>query len=134
MYKNILVPMALDHGVSAETLALAKSMLAPDGTITALHVYEMPNGSVSAYIDEGLLDAGYERAKAEMTKKLEGFSGIKAVLQKGHTSRTIIEYAEAAGIDCIVIASHKPGFRDYLLGSTAARVVRHAGCSVHVKR
>ena len=37
-------------------------------------------------------------------------------------------------IECIVMGSHKPGFSDYLLGSTAARVVRHAPCAVHVYR
>ncbi|WP_170501927.1 universal stress protein, partial [Ruegeria atlantica] len=38
------------------------------------------------------------------------------------------------GIDCIVLASHKPGMKDFFLGSTAALVVRHARCSVHVLR
>ena len=36
--------------------------------------------------------------------------------------------------DLIIIASHKPGFQDYFLGSTAAKVVRHAPCSVLVVR
>ncbi len=42
--------------------------------------------------------------------------------------------AVAHAVDCIVIGSHKPGLSDYLLGSTAARVVRHAPCAVHVYR
>ena len=33
-----------------------------------------------------------------------------------------------------MIASHKPGFSDYFIGSTAARIVRHAQCSVLVTR
>ena len=36
--------------------------------------------------------------------------------------------------DVIVMASHQPKFSDYLLGSTAARVVRHAKCSVLIAR
>ena len=32
------------------------------------------------------------------------------------------------------IASHQPGLQDYFLGSTAAKVVRHATCSVLVMR
>ncbi len=35
---------------------------------------------------------------------------------------------------CIIVASHKPNVGDYLLGTTAARVVRHATCSVFVVR
>lgn len=48
--------------------------------------------------------------------------------------RVITEYANKSDIDCVVIGSHKPGLRDYFLGSTAARVVRHAKCAVHVLR
>jgi nucleotide-binding universal stress UspA family protein len=33
-----------------------------------------------------------------------------------------------------VIASHRPGMADLLIGSTAAQVVRHAPCAVHVLR
>ncbi|WP_371932559.1 universal stress protein [Pararhizobium sp. IMCC21322] len=46
----------------------------------------------------------------------------------------MVEYAESNGVDCIIIASHRPGLQDYFLGSTAARVVRHAHCAVHVIR
>ena len=49
-------------------------------------------------------------------------------------SHQILEWAESNKVDCIIINSHKPGLQDYFLGSTAARVVRHAQCSVHVIR
>ncbi|MBT8411941.1 MAG: universal stress protein, partial [Octadecabacter sp.] len=44
------------------------------------------------------------------------------------------DFATDNSIDCIIMASHQPGLEDYFLGSTAARVVRHAKCSVHVIR
>ena len=53
---------------------------------------------------------------------------------KGHSGRSIVDVAKDIHADCIVIGSHKPGLIDYLLGSTAARVVRHAPCAVHVLR
>jgi nucleotide-binding universal stress UspA family protein len=34
----------------------------------------------------------------------------------------------------IIIGSHSPSMQDYLLGPNAARVVRHANCSVLVIR
>ena len=40
----------------------------------------------------------------------------------------------AQGVDLIIVASHRPGLQDYFLGSTAAKVVRHAKCSVLVIR
>jgi nucleotide-binding universal stress UspA family protein len=45
-----------------------------------------------------------------------------------------VKYASENGYDCIVIASHVPGFENIFLGSTADRVVRHAKCAVHVIR
>ncbi|MFC6637768.1 universal stress protein [Sulfitobacter sp. JBTF-M27] len=134
MYRKILVPMALDHNVSPQTIEIAKALTGGDGEIIALHVYEAPQGSVTAYLDEDAVKEGFERARKTLTEKLDGIDGIKAELIKGHTYRTIIDYATANGIDCIVIGSHKPGLSDYLLGSTAARVVRHAPCAVHVHR
>ena len=52
----------------------------------------------------------------------------------GHSGRTILDYAADAGSDLIVIASHRPGMGDLLMGSTATQVVRHAKCAVHVLR
>ena len=42
--------------------------------------------------------------------------------------------SEAIKADLIVMGSHRPELRDYLLGPNAARVVRHAPCSVVVVR
>ena len=47
---------------------------------------------------------------------------------------TLFAVVTLAGAAMIVIASHDPGLADYLLGSVAARVVRHAHCSVLVTR
>ena len=41
---------------------------------------------------------------------------------------------EAAGAELIVMASHRPELRDYLIGPNAARVMRHADASVLVVR
>lgn len=134
MYVKILVPMALDHGISTQTLAIANALCSPGGEIIALHVHEEPQGSVSSFLDAETVKAGRDAAKAKLTEKLENVPNVEPVLVVGHSSRTIIDYASSNGVDCIVIGSHKPGLRDYFLGSTAARVVRHAGCAVHVHR
>ena len=46
----------------------------------------------------------------------------------------ILGVAEKAEVDLVVIGSHRPAMKDYLLGTNAARVVRHARCSVLVAR
>jgi len=134
MYKKLLVPMALDHGVSPRTLDIARTLADQGGEIIALHVYEAAPGSVSAYLDEDVVREGFERARAMLQEKLTALPDVKPEIIKGHSARTIIDYAASHGIDCIVIGSHRPGLSDYFLGSTAARVVRHAACAVHVHR
>ncbi|MFK7853019.1 MAG: universal stress protein [Granulosicoccus sp.] len=134
MYRKILVPLALDHGISPNTLAIAKLLAGEDGEITALHVYEAAPATVSVYLDETLVKKGFDYAKQQLHEKTAGFDNIKPVMVKGHTYRAIVDHANDNDIDCIVMGSHKPGLSDYLLGSTAARVVRHAPCAVHVHR
>lgn len=134
MYQKILVPMALDHDVSPQTLEVAEALCGEGGEIVALHVYEAPQGSASAFLDEDVVRESYARAERRMAEKLAGLEHVKSEMVRGHTYRSIIDYAQSHAIDCIVIGSHKPGLSDYLLGSTAARVVRHAPCAVHVYR
>lgn len=134
MYKKVLVPLALDHGISQHTLEIARAVSDDGAEIVALHVYEMPQGSVSAYLDKAAVAEGFQRARLDLLKKVEGLEGVTAEIVKGHTARTIIDYASSNDVDCIVIGSHKPDLSDYFLGSTASRVVRHAPCAVHVHR
>ena len=134
MYHKILVPMALDHGISPQTLEIAKALGAPGAAIIALHVYELPQGMASAYLDRDAVQAGYAHAEATMKEKLAGLPEVTPVIIEGHTARDITDYARANGVDCIVIGSHKAGLSDYFLGSTAAWVVRHAPAAVHVHR
>ncbi|KIC47406.1 universal stress protein [Ruegeria sp. ANG-S4] len=134
MYKKVLVPMALDHDISQHTLEVARALSETGAEIIALHVYELPQGSVSTYLDKSIVEEAFQRSRNALLNKTEGLEGVKAEIVKGHTARTIIDYANDNGVDCIVIGSHKPGLSDYFLGSTASRVVRHAHCAVHVHR
>jgi len=134
MYQKILVPMALDHGVSSKTLEIARALAVGAREVIALHVYEAPQGSVNAYISKDAQKEAVATAKADLKAKTGHLDGVKAEMVIGHTYRSIIDYAAENNVDCIVMGSHKPGFSDFLLGSTAARVVRHAPCAVHVYR
>ena len=55
-------------------------------------------------------------------------------MRVGHPYKTILEMAKEKDAELIIVASHKPDLQDYFLGSTAAKVVRHATCSVLVVR
>ena len=134
MYHKILVTLALDHDVSPQTLKIAETLLADGGEIIGLHVYEALEGSASAYLDADVVKQAYKNAGLILAEKLADVPHVTPKMVKGHSARTIIDYANEHDIDCIVIGSHKPGLSDYFLGSTASRVVRHAKCAVHVQR
>lgn len=135
MYSNVLVPLAPDHGnVAGPAMEIARAILAPGGRITVLTVLE----AIPAYVAQYLPADQEARNRAEMEASLgaefAGQGDVTVVVRSGHAAQTILDVAEEGGHDCIVIASHRPGLQDYFLGSTAARVVRHARCAVHVLR
>ena len=59
----------------------------------------------------------------------------KIVVEHGESIYDVIlGTAQKEGVDLIVVGSHRPAMKDYLLGTNAGRVVRHANCSVLVAR
>lgn len=135
MYKNILVPIALEHDRDTSgAMDIARLLLTDGGKISALHVLEAIPAYATSYLPAGQMESRHSDAETLLKSELGGVKDVKAVVKTGHAGRTIVEYADAHDIDCIIIASHRPGLQDYLLGSTAGRVVRHANCAVHVLR
>ncbi|MFP4214070.1 MAG: universal stress protein [Desulfohalobiaceae bacterium] len=59
---------------------------------------------------------------------------VQHLVAQGSIYRRIIEMAEEVHADLIVMPANRTKFRDYLLGTNTARVVRHAQCSVLVVR
>ncbi len=135
MYKNILVPIAIGHEPNTATaLDVARTLLGDGGKITALSVIEAIPSYIRSYLPEGQEEKSYRDVRDALDKELAGTEGVIPVVLTGHPGREILDYAQKHEVDCIVIASHRPGFQDYFLGSTAAWVVRHTPCAVHVVR
>lgn len=134
MYKKIIVSLALDHGISETALHKASLLLDKGGEIIALHVHELPSGTAGAFVSEDVIERERSNALKRLKERIENTPNTKAILLNGHTGRAITNYAATEGADCIIVGSHKPGLSDFFLGSTAARIVRHAPCSVVVLR
>ncbi len=136
MYQNILLPIDLAHMTEGkDTLEIARANLSEGGKVTLLNVIEDIPKWAAAQLPKGTLTRSMQHAEEElqaMCEKCEGMADYE--VRMGHTYQVILEVAEDKGAELIIIASHRPGFRDYYLGSTAAKVVRHAKCSVHVVR
>ena len=135
MYNHVLVPVSFDNERnSAGALAVAQLLAGDDGRISLLHVVEeVPNYAIS-YLPEGYRDQAKEAVRKELGDMAAALPKATAHVIDGHSSRTILDWGQKHEPDCIVIASHRPGVQDMLLGSTAAKVVRHATCAVHVIR
>lgn len=135
MYSNILVGLSLEHGVSEQVLSAARELLAEGGTITAAHVHEPPNKQIMYYLDDGVSEKSLSKARGNLAERLKDEPDVVSVLLESQSAgRAITDYANRHGVECVVLASQKPGMQEFFLGSTAAYVVRHARCSVHVLR
>lgn len=135
MYKNILVPVSFDQGRDMETaIEVAQALAEKGAAITLLHVMEHVPGYAISYLPVEYLSASRDAIKGELAEMIEGIDGGTGLVIEGHSGRSILDHAAENDVDCIVIASHRPGMQDYFLGSTAAQVVRHATCAVHVVR
>lgn len=136
MYKSILVPIDVSHeDVGKRIVEKAKALSDTDAKMTLLHVMDNIPSNIHAYIPEGKLESNLMEIKSELTTMAKNI-GVDAeiVVRFGLARPVILEEAESMEADLIILASHKPGLKDYLIGSTASRVVRHAGCSVLIDR
>ena len=135
MYKNILVPMSFDQDRDAQgAIDVAKTLKAEDGQITLIHVIEQVPGYAATHFPSDFLEKRKASVEFDLAAEAKKVPDANSVVVSGHAGRTLVDWAEDHNIDCIVIASHRPGMQDLLLGSTAAKVVRHAACAVHVLR
>jgi nucleotide-binding universal stress UspA family protein len=141
MFKKILLPIDLGDLVSAKKAVAAAVELGKISGATLHVLFVLPGYSmsiVSQYFPEGF----EEESLANAAKQVQAFideavpSAIEshAVVASGTAYVEILRVAEDSGCDLIVMASHRPELKDYLLGPNAARVVRHADCSVLVVR
>ncbi|MFD1912156.1 universal stress protein [Halodurantibacterium flavum] len=136
MYDRIIVAVALAEGAQdAALLEQAGRLVQPAGRIHLIHVLE----EVPSYIVAALPPEALQARRAEAMVELRDMATATGVdclpeVRQGAPAPAILEAAAAHGADLIMIASHRPDLRDYFIGSTAARVVRHAKCSVLVCR
>ncbi len=141
MYKTILLAIDMNEPSSWEkALPVALEQARSGGG--KLHIMTVVPDFGMAIVGS-FFPADYEKqALAEAGKSLADFIGenvpgeIEAAHSVGHGTiyKEVLATAGDIGADLIVMASHRPAQSDYLLGPNAARVVRHATCSVLVVR
>jgi nucleotide-binding universal stress UspA family protein len=140
MFKKILVPIDVSQSDSGEaSVKIASGLAGKTGAkLILLNVIgDIPN-LVANQLPSNYTET-MEKSSAEALEEVASRNGLASGSYELQTSHgqiydKIIEAAEKGGVDLIVIASHQPDLSNYLLGSTAGKVVRHAHCSVLVVR
>ncbi|MET3601604.1 universal stress protein [Martelella mangrovi] len=136
MFKKIIVPVdisVLDKGL--DILTKASELVDPEGSIVLLHVVEEIPSYLAIDVPVDLMDNAVNDARDKL-QELRSRAKVDAEieLRTGPPAREILASAKAHQADLILVASHRPDLSNYLIGSTADRVVRHAACSVLVRR
>ena len=141
MFKSILVAIDVNHETSTQK-ALEVAVGVAKGSGAELHLlgvvpdFEMP--IVAQYFPSDFEDKAVQHttkvidavAKAELP---DGMSAATHVTV-GRVHEQIIKQAKKLNVDLIVVGAHTKDLKDYLVGSNASRVVRHASQSVLVVR
>lgn len=135
MYNTIIIPTDFSDEESTIRSLQKAQKLSDDGRIILLHVLDAIPAYALVEIPLDLMPDLVPKTRDALTE-LVFLSKAKAEteVRNGSSYREIIESAKEHKADLIIINSHQPGLKDYLLGSTASQVVRHSPTSVLVVR
>ena len=141
MYRNILVPVDLSDKHSwrkalPTAISLCETFQGKLHLMTVVPEFGLP--MVGQFFPEG-----YEaKLRQHAAKQLRDFAAqqvpgeieCRRIVAEGKVYQEILKAADAIKADLVVMGSHRPELSDDLLGPNAARVTRHARCSVMVVR
>lgn len=138
MFKRILVPVDVTVAEDAQKLLRSAKTLTAGWdceihVVTVVPTVSMP--IVGSYFDKDFEKESNAAAAKELATAVNdtGLNAAQHVLT-GTVYDAVIAKASKLNADLILIGAHQPDLRDYLLGSNAARVVRHSSSSVLVLR
>ena len=138
--KRILMPVDLGYPeVVKREVAMALKLIAEGGVIDMLYVDDAGTHrsivpTVSGQVFSAQHQSACERVQTMLEQWVPPKHRGKSIVRNGVVFDEVVLQAKQSDVDAIVMASAKPKLRSYLLGSNAAKVVRHAPCSVFVVR
>ena len=141
MYKNILLAIDLNDETSCRkpllsAVELARTFGARLHVLTVVREVEAILEAKAAPLEYDLVAADLENRIAALIRRADA-SDLKPNILVTHGTSIYAEILAVAGeteADLVVVGSHQPAMKDYLLGTNAARVVRHVRRSVLVAR
>ena len=140
MFKTLLVPVDVTEAETAmPAIDRATAMAAAsEGNVRLLHVISIVPMNYMEFATPDFLDDQQKAAERELdaiASKIALPPGrVSTLARMGSIYHEVLDEAEKMGADLVVVGSHRPSMRTYLLGSNAGTIVRHATCSVLVVR
>ncbi len=140
MFKDVLCAVDLgDEHSWKKALPKAIELRGDNGNLHLLTVVpEFGLSMISQYFpdnfEESTLTATKDALREFIDKKVPKDVPCRAIVAQGRVYEQILRVADDIDCDAIVMAAGNPDLAQYLLGPNAARVVRHANCSVLVVR
>lgn len=141
MFKDILLCVDMQDAVSTtKALNLCIELCGSMGS--TLHILtvvpDLGYPVVGQYFPEDVEEKIIADAKSQLAdlakRDVPGGIKVRHIVAQGSIYDQILNMEERVNADLIVLTAHRPELKDYLLGPNAARVVRHATCSVTVVR
>jgi nucleotide-binding universal stress UspA family protein len=141
MFQNVLVPLDLSDKHSwrkalPAAIGLCEAFGARLHVITVVPEFGLP--MVGQYFPEGYEEKLRQQAARQLkdlvAEQVPDAVPTRRIVAEGKIYREILKAARTVPADLIVMGSHHPELKDYLLGPNAAKVMRHADCSVMVVR
>jgi nucleotide-binding universal stress UspA family protein len=141
MYKNILVALDLNDEASCHkpllsAVELARKFGAQLHVLTVVRELEAILQAKTSPLAYELIVTDLENQLSRLIRRVDA-SDLHPKILVAHGASIydeILGVAEEAKADLIVVGSHRPAMKDYLLGTNASRVMRHARCSVLIAR
>lgn len=137
----VLVAVDLPHANEQKSIIEMAARLASLDNLTLNLITVIPDYDMS-YVGGFFKEDAIHRVLEETSNKLYALAAellgadqkAHCIVSKGKACEEILLAAERIEASLIVIGAHEPDNKRYLLGRTAARVMRHAHCSVYVVR
>ena len=149
MYNHILLPVDLDserswaHALpdALSIASLSQAELTVMSVVPELSTIIAQAAKFSPFADanprswvENLFEVVGVKLEAFVAEHVPAGQPTKPVVRSGTIYKEILGVAKTWSCDPIIVGSHRPELRDYVMGPNAAKVVRHADCSVLVIR
>jgi universal stress protein F len=139
MYNNILLPVDIEHTAeSARALSIAVGEAQRSKAKLTVMTVAPGFGSplVASYFEKGAVKGALKEVarhlKQYVDDNIPDGVEVEAVVAEGNPAERILKREQTDNIDLIVIASHNSQIEHIVLGSCAAKVVRHSQCTVTV--